>query len=485
VHQRTIEEIVKEIASRLTGRFAGKIFQISPLSLAIDFGSRDAGYLFVSVEPSAPRIYLIKRRVRELEKQSVTPLPFVHAMRSSLGSGTLVSVSKEPSERVVRLVFSSEDESNQTSIRTLLIQLTGRSANLYLLDQDDYISDALRPPQGPGQQIGERYNLPPRQAASAQEEAPLTRGDSATLSEAADVYYLKREAAEFFKSKTRTMLGKLKKELAQNIKLERNLKRDLAAHGEPEQHKRLGDLLLANIANAQRDGNKVTLKDYYSEGVPDLVLEIDENVSLQGQAAAYFSRYTKAKRARVEIASRLGQISNTVSRLEEQKIELERIIASRDEAALALIEGPRDKGKGNGKKRKKRPADRLPGVRRYRSSDGYEILVGRAARTNDQLTFRVARPNDWWLHAADYPGPHVIIRNQGRGEIPQRTIIEAAQIAAKFSQAGNDSKVAVHYTQRKFLSKPKGAAAGLVRMSSFRTATVQPGENIPRLFEHD
>jgi len=120
-------------------------------------------------------------------------------------------------------------------------------------------------------------------------------------------------------------------------------------------------------------------------------------------------------------------------------------------------------------------------MRRYRSSDGYEVVVGRSARDNDQLTFKVARPNDLWLHAGDYPGSHVIVRNAKREEVPHRTIIEAAQLAAKFSQASKDSKVTVHYTPRKFISKPKGAAPGLVRMSSFRSITVEPGEVMERI----
>jgi predicted ribosome quality control (RQC) complex YloA/Tae2 family protein len=123
----------------------------------------------------------------------------------------------------------------------------------------------------------------------------------------------------------------------------------------------------------------------------------------------------------------------------------------------------------------------VPGARRYRSSGGYEILVGRAARDNDHLTFRVARPHDLWLHAADYPGSHVIVRNPTRGDIPHRTIIEAAQLAALFSQARRDAKVDVHYTPRKFLSKPKGAAPGLVRMSSFRSLTAEPREGVERI----
>jgi predicted ribosome quality control (RQC) complex YloA/Tae2 family protein len=120
-------------------------------------------------------------------------------------------------------------------------------------------------------------------------------------------------------------------------------------------------------------------------------------------------------------------------------------------------------------------------MRHYISSDGYEVIIGRTARDNDRLTFREARPNDLWLHAGDYPGSHVIVRNSSRKEIPHRTIVEAAQLAAKFSQASKDAKVNIHYTRRKFLSKPKGAAPGLVRMSSFRSITVEPAENIERI----
>ncbi|HEV7843269.1 MAG TPA: NFACT RNA binding domain-containing protein, partial [Pyrinomonadaceae bacterium] len=193
-----------------------------------------------------------------------------------------------------------------------------------------------------------------------------------------------------------------------------------------------------------------------------------------------FTRYTKAKRAAQEIAVRLQTLEQELTSLRASQDELERRIYARDEAAL---EEPIEAGKereGKASVRRKE-ADGVPGARRYRSSDGYEILVGRAARDNDYLTFRVARPHDLWLHAADYPGSHVVVRNPSRKEIPQRTVFEAAQLAAHFSHAKRDAKVNVHYTERKFLAKPKGAAPGLVRMSSFRTLTVEPREAAERI----
>jgi predicted ribosome quality control (RQC) complex YloA/Tae2 family protein len=488
VNQQTIEGIVGEINSQLRGRFLGKIFQLSPLTLAIDFGLRDAGYLFISVDPAAPRVYLIERSSRQMEKQSITPLQFVQAMRSSLSGGRLLSATKDVSDRIVRLSFSVEDELGESKSAVLVAQITGRSANLFLLDEDGRIKHALRSPKGAGQQVGDHYHSPaskdatdfPRKSDPPREqEISLAKGEFSSLSAAADDYYRERESAATFAARSKALQAKISKELAQALKLQSNLRKDLKAHGNSEQHKRAGDLLLANIATATRAGNKVILRDYYSEGTPEIEMEVDENTSLPDEAASYFARYTKAKRATEEIGARRIQLAETITRLEQRKVELERIIAAGDENGLSLLEGvgkPQPAGKI-----KRKPDDKLPGVRRYRSSDGYEILVGRAAHTNDQLTFRIARPHDLWLHSADYPGSHVVVRNQTRSEIPHRTIIEAAQIAAKFSQARDDSKVTVHYTQRKFLSKPKGAAPGLVRMSSFKTINVEPKEGIERI----
>ena len=126
--------------------------------------------------------------------------------------------------------------------------------------------------------------------------------------------------------------------------------------------------------------------------------------------------------------------------------------------------------------RKQVAAKRIPGTRRYLSSDGFEILVGRTSNDNDHLTFKIARPNDLWLHAADYGGSHVVIRRQTRKEVPHQTIIEAAQLAAYFSQAKKDPKVDVHYTERKFVTKPKGAKPGLVRLQRFKNIIVEPKE---------
>lgn len=480
MHEQIIQAIVDEIAAALAGRVMGKIFQLSRASLAIDFRTHDSRYLFLSIDPTDPRLYMLERRVRDLEKQSIPLSPFGMVLRKHLGGATLTAVSKDKDERIVRFSFMARDEIENSRALTLVAQLTGRAANLLLLDEREHVIDTLRPPRGDGQEIGDKYKAPPAQQNRAQSQPPFTRAHFPSLSEAADNYYSNVAAGRAFDARAAAALAKLRKEIAQREKLRHHLESDLAAHGDAQEHKRIGDLLLANLTTAERREKTVVLTDYYAEDSPRIEIEIDEQATLQEAAAKRFARYTKARRAAQEIARRLEVLEQELTSLQARRDELEAIIAERDEAALEDFGQEGKKRAPQSSARRKEP-EAIPGARRYRSSDDYEILVGRAARDNDHLTFRVARPHDLWLHAADYPGSHVIVRNPTRKEIPQRTIIEAAQLAAHFSQAKRDAKVDVHYTPRKFLTKPKGAAPGLVRMSSFRSLTVAPAEAVERI----
>jgi predicted ribosome quality control (RQC) complex YloA/Tae2 family protein len=481
VNDQTITRIVEEIAPVLLGRAFGKVFVLSRASVAIDFRPGDGRYLFLSVEPSEPKIYLIERRVRDLEKQSLPPTPFALVLRKQLGGATLASLTKVASDRIVRFAFDAQDDIGNARARELVAQLTGKAANLLLLDGRGFILDTLRQPRGEGQEIGERYEPPATlvRLAVAPKIEPFALGEFNTLSAAADDYYRALALSRAFAARASSARTRLHKEIAQREKLKRHLAADLSGHGDAMEHKRIGDLLLANIGSAERSGHLVKLRDYYADDAPVIEVVVEENKTLQEEAAQRFSRYAKAKRAAQEIKARVETIEKELAGLRAREAELETIISEEDEEALAAFSGEK-KTERQPKTRQKSP-DNVQGARRFRSSDGYEILVGRQARDNDHLTFRLARPHDLWLHAADYPGSHVIVRNSTRAEIPHRTIVEAAQLAAAYSQARRDSKVDVHYTQRKFLSKPKGAAPGLVRMSSFRTLTVEPSASLERL----
>ncbi|MDQ3041739.1 MAG: NFACT family protein [Acidobacteriota bacterium] len=474
MNEKTLEKIHAELESVLIGCKFGKIFTLAKLQLAIDFRLPDSQYFFLSVEPSAPRVYLIKRRLRDLEKQTKNQTSFVMFLRKRLANAVLESLEKLEDERVLRLAFSAKDELGQTENYTLVVQLTGRSSNLLLLDKYDFVLDACRETFGAGQEIASRYSPPVRDAETRRysDAESFSQGEFTSLSESLDAYFTNQEAERNFQAKANAARNKLKQEISKREKLARKLNQDLEKHGDAETWKRFGDLLLANVATATRQGDVISVTDFYDEETPVVEIKVDENDSLTDAAGKFFKRYTKARNARTELSKRLEDLEAQISDFKLQSENLEAAITERDGQFSSDFTD--EKIESNPTKPKGKQTESFTGARRYDSSDGFEILVGKGSKDNDFLTFRVAKSSDLWLHAADYPGSHVIVKNPNRGEIPHKTLLEAAQMAAFFSRAKEQPKVAVHYTQKKFVNKPKGAGAGLVSLSSFKTILVEP-----------
>ena len=442
---QSISAVTADIEPLLVGRAPGKIFQVGPLSMAIDFRLRDQDYLFVSIEPAQPRLYLVKRRTRDLEKQSATLSQFALVLRKELSNTTVRSVKKDAEDRVVRFAFAGQDELGNAIEHTLVLQLTGRSANLFLLDRLGVIVHRARPTHNPGQQVGDRYEPP-----GAQTERQTPKEDSELLntirsgrfqspSAAADAYFSSLLSQQAFDAKAGSARAELRKQISQQKKLLQQLQKDLASHANGDQQKRMGDLLLANLSTAKRTGNRVVLIDYFADDQGSIDLEIDENVTLQDESARRFALYSRSKRAVQQISSRIEAVRADVAKFESQLGTLEGIIARRDSAALETFTGKGSVRPASAGGLKKKEEKRIPGTRRYVSSDGFEILVGRTARDNDHLTFKVAKPNDLWLHAADYGGSHVVVRNSTRKEIPHRSIFSGTQ--------GSEGRRALHPTQ--------------------------------------
>jgi predicted ribosome quality control (RQC) complex YloA/Tae2 family protein len=120
-------------------------------------------------------------------------------------------------------------------------------------------------------------------------------------------------------------------------------------------------------------------------------------------------------------------------------------------------------------------------VRVITSVDGFTILVGQTGRDNDRLTFKIAAPEDVWLHASGVPGAHVVIRASERGSAPPETTLrEAAALAAWFSDARGNATVDVQWTRRKNVRRARGAAPGTVLVKRFEVVRVSPRPIDPR-----
>jgi len=297
-----------------------------------------------------------------------------------------------------------------------------------------------------------------------------------SFSDAADAYYQAIDRIDAFNRR----FGAAKKVLASRIKKEKgllhSLRDDLSRFDDPDKFKRYGDLLLANLATATRTSNGAMVTDLYDEAQPSIEIKVEEGESLNAAAARYYAFYQKARRALQSLEPREAAAANQVASLRTLSDALNATpdlpTLSRVETELGLVAQNPNERASNQKSKKERA--RMVAGRRFISSDGLEIVVGRNDRENDALTFRVAGSLDIWLHAADYPGSHVIVRNPTRQPIPHNTIVEAASVAAFYSQAKKEKKAAVHYTQKKFVSKPPKAKPGLVRLSAFKTLMVEP-----------
>src|ERR1700686_548123 len=288
---QTIKDVVAEIGPLLVGRPPGKIFQLSPTSLVIDFRLRDHGDLFISVEPAQPRMYLVKRRVRDLEKQSIPLTQFGQGLRKELSNTTLRSIEKDPDDRIVRFHFSGTDELGQHQERAMIAQLTGRAANLFLVNRDGIITNQAREGKGPGQKIGEAYRKPPATGrrlvgGNHSELIKTTRsGGYASASAAADAYFSALLAEQAFDIRAGAARAELRKKIKHQKGLLKQLAQDLSSHVDAEHHKRVGDLLLANLSTAQRDGKRVVLVDYFAEDAATVEIEIDEQTTLPEEAS--------------------------------------------------------------------------------------------------------------------------------------------------------------------------------------------------------
>lgn len=186
-----------------------------------------------------------------------------------------------------------------------------------------------------------------------------------------------------------------------------------------------------------------------------------------------FRAYDKAKNALAGVPERLRAVELRLAGLNEtlalldlaERFEEIETIAREAEAEGYLGPAPAERAR----KRAARPASPL----RIESSDGFTIYVGRTAQQNEHVTFRLGAPDDLWLHVRGAPGAHVIIKTAGRA-VPERTIEEAAALAAYYSSLRSSASVDVEIAPRRHVRKVRGGPAGLVTYQAERAVRVAP-----------
>lgn len=287
-----------------------------------------------------------------------------------------------------------------------------------------------------------------------------------SLNSALDFYYSYQAQRNRWLQLSKPLFNTLKSSKNKALKRAADFEQKRLDCSDLERDRLFGELITANIYRIKRSDSCVTVDNYYTGGTENIPL--DPMINAQSNAAAYFKKYNKKKRAlsitekmladtrvlidnleRIDDAFRLCSTTAELTEIENELV------------ALKLISTPKKKRKSS-----------IPSKPAEFNISGFKVLVGKNNAQNDRIT-RAAKPDDIWLHSAKIHGSHVIISSQGK-TVPQDVIIKAAAKAAFYSKAYMADKVAVDYTTAQNVHFERNSALGKVVYDNYKTVIVKP-----------
>ncbi|WPJ91630.1 Rqc2 family fibronectin-binding protein [Facklamia hominis] len=291
-----------------------------------------------------------------------------------------------------------------------------------------------------------------------------------SLSSLLESFYRVKIHQDRIKQLTGSILQKVNQVLDKDQKKLKKLAQDKKTAQAADQYRLQGELLNAFAHQVASGSQEVTLANYYNDNQP-LTISLDPRLSATDNAQKYFKKYQKYRDA-------LKYVQFEEKKTQEEIDYLEGILVQLSQADLEDVEEIKQELIKQGyvsqkpSKTKKR-AQIQSKPRRYQSSDGVMIYVGRNNQQNDQLSLKKASKNHWWLHAKDIPGAHVIVESD---KPSTQTLEEAAVLAAYYSKFSQSANVPVDTVQVKNLRKPNGAKPGFVIYEGQQTLYVTPSQ---------
>lgn len=522
---------LRELEAFLVGGRIDKIYQPGAQDVVLAVrGNGGNGKVLCSANPSHPRIHLT---TLERENPDKPPM-FCMLLRKHLTGARILTLEQPYMERVVTLRLEATDELGDKVSRSLVLEAMGRHANLILLDGEGRIIDCIHRVEGdittgarqvlPGlfYQLPEpRFGIPPllerelrfrgeegdlspqiQQMWETVKEYPSTPtmllqegrpkdisflpilqyGPSVelkeypTFGELLDDFYETRERQERTRQRGEDLLRAVKNARDRTARKLENQRQELLATRDREQLRQMGDILTSNLHVLEKGRSTVRLSNFYDPEGAEAEIRLDPRLSPQQNAAKYYKEYNKAKNAEsaltLQIEKGEGELSYLDSVLE----------------ALSLAEGERDiqeirqeltdtgylKRRGKAQKGAKRVSGK---PMEFRTDAGLRVSVGKNNSQNDLLTTKLAGKGDWWFHTQKIHGSHVILWTEGT-EPDEKSVEQAAALAAWFSQGREGGKLPVDYTPVKYVKKPAGARPGMVVYTTYRTLMAQADETL-------
>ncbi|HAY62947.1 MAG TPA: hypothetical protein DCX90_04960 [Ruminococcaceae bacterium] len=300
----------------------------------------------------------------------------------------------------------------------------------------------------------------------------MTVSEKESFSEMLDAFYAERDQIERMRVKSQDLLRLLANHADRLSRKIANQQAELSACAERDTLRIKGDLLSANMYAIQKGETSVKLQNFYDENLAELEIALDPALTPQQNAQKYYKNYRKAKTAEEKLTEQIGLAQTELTYIDSVFESLALAENERDlnEIRAELAEQGYVRRRA-GKKNQKQPV--LSAPLKFKTSDGFTVLVGRNNRQNDKLTMKDANNNDIWFHTKNIPGSHTVLVTDGKA--PTETAMEeAAVLAAQHSRAKDSAQVPVDYTQIRYVSKPQGAKPGMVIYVQYKTVYVDP-----------
>lgn len=290
-----------------------------------------------------------------------------------------------------------------------------------------------------------------------------------------DGFYSKRDKAEQQRRRSHELQHAVKIARERLIRKLAAQKQELQQTENMEEIRKKAELVTANIYKLKKGDRVLNCEDYYEADCPEISIELDPLKTPQQNSAALFKQYNKLKGAKEHLNVLVVQGEAQLDYLSSVMEELERAESEKDISDIRqeLVATGYLRKKKNSKPEKNRKQAPMHFV----SDDDFEILVGRSNAQNDELTTKLARRTDIWLHTQRVHGSHVIISCEGL-EPPENTLLQAASLAVYYSQGREGGKTPVDYTMVKFVRKPSGSMPGKVIYTDYKTVFAEADEKL-------
>lgn len=458
-----IGKVVGELAPALAEGWIQKIHQPTARTILLEIRTPGRTHrLLISCHPDTARLHF----TTEAFQNPPTPPPFCQFLRAHLQGARIDQVEQIQGDRIVQLALSTKEGPCR-----LVAELTGKTSNLLVLDEAGRIRRDLN---GVKELAGQLYvpPTPPQRDRPVADRVRFSQDIPESpfpLSAAIDAHYHKAEATSVVETVRNAQAGILKKSIK---KLRRRIEawhEDLAKAEKYKTYARYGELIKANLGTIRRGQTDVTLVDYFSEELPSLTIPLDQTKTPQGNMDDYFRKHRKHLAAERELRPRIDEGQKDLAALQQELTSIEQGTWQPPEKPHPAMRTRTLSRTGVGKGRQ----DQRQGpFRRFTSSDGLAIYVGKNARENDELTFGLAKSDDLWLHARGIPGSHVVVRLEKGADVPPETLRDAATLALLYSDLKKSGKGDIIYTRRKWVKKAKGQAAGTVTVTQEKSLFV-------------